>query len=528
MTKNELIINLINQYKISRDSNVLKRIIDLNQGLITWYLKNTNINLNYDELYSLIIIGIENACLSYKEGNPMGHISLGIKTQILRRNDKSNIQNNRLFENFLDVKKIIEKRFGVTLEKDFSIFDDIIDEMELEGMISYHNKDKIKEKIISVLKDYYKSLTLNSSGYDNYPFKFPSDLEEFFDIINATLDKDELYYLSSYYGLFGMDKKTLIEIGDKIKLSRELIRQINERSLMKLKGAIEYHTNELELSIELDDLKELLSKILTKEELKYLSQNLGLFGYFERSLTEISELEGISTDSLWKKINIAKEKIKIALNSYIVLSAFDLNKIRTNLEKLLGQEYFQIVSYTYGIFGYDKLTNREIANKLNINENNVAPKNRKALKMIIDELNTLDKDMIIKFLKSFLTEFEYYVLTSNFGLFNKKKGITELAKEYQASTATIGNCLKIAIGKINTLIIVSESNLDFSKVREFLETLLTKDQFRYLCLNYGLYGNKAISQKEISEREHVSSHVIVNNNIVSVDKIKRYLKGIAN
>ena len=78
MKKGEQLIALIEEYKITKDSRVFEEIIELNQGLIAWYLNNTNTNFSHDELYSIIIVGIEKACLSYKEGTPMQQISLRI------------------------------------------------------------------------------------------------------------------------------------------------------------------------------------------------------------------------------------------------------------------------------------------------------------------------------------------------------------------------------------------------------------------------------------------------------------------
>jgi RNA polymerase primary sigma factor len=59
------------------------------------------------------------------------------------------------------------------------------------------------------------------------------DIERILD----TLTDREAEVLKYYYGLNGLHSHTLIEIGDKLDLTRERVRQIKEKALKKLQLA---------------------------------------------------------------------------------------------------------------------------------------------------------------------------------------------------------------------------------------------------------------------------------------------------
>ena len=130
MKKCEMLKSLVLSYQQTKSKDILNKIIELNKNLINWYLENTKSNLSREELYDLIIKGIIISSLNYDKNNDnniINYLSTGIRNTITH--DVNHFERSRkaLFETFLDYKRLIEKRYGVTLEKDFSIFDDIID-----------------------------------------------------------------------------------------------------------------------------------------------------------------------------------------------------------------------------------------------------------------------------------------------------------------------------------------------------------------------------------------------------------------
>ena len=132
MTKTKNLINLVLEYQKTKNNDILNKIIELNKNLINWYLENTKLNITKNELYNLIIKGITISSLTYntkKNSSIIRYIAIGIRNTI---DDEINfsVRNRKiLFETFLDYKKLIESKYKITLEKDFSIFDDIIDLM---------------------------------------------------------------------------------------------------------------------------------------------------------------------------------------------------------------------------------------------------------------------------------------------------------------------------------------------------------------------------------------------------------------
>ena len=62
------------------------------------------------------------------------------------------------------------------------------------------------------------------------------DTEELLNTLLQKLSDREYDMVSYYYGVNGRDKKTLEEIGDKYKLTKERVRQIIEKAILKAKS----------------------------------------------------------------------------------------------------------------------------------------------------------------------------------------------------------------------------------------------------------------------------------------------------
>ena len=400
--------------------------------------------------------------------------------------------------------------------------------MEIEGMISYHDKEKIRVKLLNMLKDYYGSLELKKGDLNRDSLISFTDSKEFLELIKATLTEREFNFITQYYGL-NSKRQTLRELSQEYGITQERIRIINENAIRKLKGALEYHMNALELPIDINSINDFMKSILTKDELEYLSLSLGLFGNKEHTIKEICELCSADYTTISNKLILAKEKIRIALNSYFVSDKYDLSLILNSLKSKLSKKELEIFADAYGLFGHERIETLEIARKYKCGCDSIISTKKRTIAKINEMLNQVGKTKVKEFLNTFLTDLETNALLDNFGIFKDRcEAICDLAIKYNVSYDMVSKAIRSALGKINVLIMVREFKYDTHAIKEFLEKILGEDEFKYFCLNNGLYGYDVNSLRKINRVYGISMVSLKSCKANSVNKIKRYLKGIAN
>ncbi len=231
-----MIEELVKKYQVSHDKKVLEEIIRESKDIIDFYL-NT-LDLNYEEMYDYAIEGLIKAIISYncKWKLFFNYADKHIKRAILSNLGRETNDDENLFSSFLEIKKIIENRYGVTLEKDFSIFDDILEEMIERGIFTRNEYEIVKRNILIVLQDYNKSLIPLESfeDYSDIPFDLDFDIPNLQNLLITILGERKYLMLAYQYGLFGLPKLTQREIGEKFNLKTSTIHDHNINSLRKI------------------------------------------------------------------------------------------------------------------------------------------------------------------------------------------------------------------------------------------------------------------------------------------------------
>lgn len=160
MILDDLVIN----YQKTKDVKVLNMIIDKCKNLLT-YFTNKDLYLESDEIYELALEALYDSILRYNGSYNKDFQNFAchnIKYYVLN-NVRRNNNSNPLYENFLIAKGIIEEKFGITLEKDFSLFDYIIDYMVENKLIREKYRDLVKKKLLLFLKrGYYEYMRLGN------------------------------------------------------------------------------------------------------------------------------------------------------------------------------------------------------------------------------------------------------------------------------------------------------------------------------------------------------------------------------
>ena len=216
-----MIEELVKKYQVSHDKKILEEIIRESKDIIDFYL-NT-LGLNYEEMYDYAIEGLIKAIISYncKWKSFFNYADKHIKRAILSNLIRETNADENLFASFLEIKRIVENRYGVTLEKDFSIFDDILEEMIRRGIFRKDEYEIAKRNILIILQDYNKSLIPleQIEDYSDIPFDLDFDIPNLQNLLITIL---------------GLPKLTQREIGEKFNLKTSTIHDHNINSLRKI------------------------------------------------------------------------------------------------------------------------------------------------------------------------------------------------------------------------------------------------------------------------------------------------------
>lgn len=113
----------------------------------------------------------------------------------------------------------------------------IIEAIEKKGMLDTENIDDLNNNYTNdETLDEQKTETVNNlnnfESSDDTSIDVKQIIEELFDGVSER----ERFIISDYYGLNGENPRTLDEIGEEFNLTKERIRQLNEKTLKKMRS----------------------------------------------------------------------------------------------------------------------------------------------------------------------------------------------------------------------------------------------------------------------------------------------------
>ena len=119
---------LVKQYQLTKNKEILEKIIlnskNLIDSILNYYSKNKILNLSKEELYDYAVEGIIIASNNYKFIGKtfLEYANICIERVFYKLLKRSKFP-ERLFEKFLEVKDMIEKKYKTTLEENPSLLD---------------------------------------------------------------------------------------------------------------------------------------------------------------------------------------------------------------------------------------------------------------------------------------------------------------------------------------------------------------------------------------------------------------------
>ncbi len=523
MNRSKMLLDLVNEYQRTRSEDVFNQIIVLCNKLIDWYLKNTNIKLSESELYLLIIESINELVLRYdknKNSNISSYISLGIRNSIIR---KMTLGRDKLLLIFLDYKKLIETKFGVTLEKNFKIFDYIIDAMIDDGVIRKNSREKIKSVLIEILKDYYGNLKITNAPSSNQilnsNIELPEDIDYLDRLLKLSLNDKEYYLITSSFGLFGKNPSSLVEIGKKLNVTSECIRQSRNRIIEKLKSIVTLSVKHFDI----DNLLDLLKKILTEQEFTFLAHYYNLFGYDKLSYQEISKMYNVNISNTSPIVHRAIQKIVFYFNYQSINPLYTKEEFDMLLKNNLTKEEYETFMTYHGLFGKTSKSKEEIRKSLKVSEYQINLIFRNACHKI--ETLIMNDEKIINFFKSVLTKEEWEYLSLKYGLLGEvKEEVTEIANMKNKTVVYVTRTIKMAMEKIRIALEFNNNTIDSNIIQEYLKIILTEEEYDCLCQKYGLFGYSKMNSNEICKAHDITDTRLTRINTSISEKIVFWLK----
>ena len=239
------------------------------------------------------------------------------------------------------IEEIAEK-LGIIYEKCLSLYF-----LQLDT-ISYNKKVETDESGETELGEFLESSDDVEEDIEKTCLK-----EDIQDAINATdLNSREYYVIVHRFGLFGYKKQTLEQIGEHFNLTRERVRQIENKTIGKLKrtfkrrNLISYIRDEekpVKITIPIDGYNKIKKKItpivfnyfyecgLTPIEMEVAALSMGLIDNRERNYRQISEELGKSISFVHSVQKSAFGKLKTIPNKYEGLN-YILERAQKNAE----------------------------------------------------------------------------------------------------------------------------------------------------------------------------------------------------
>ena len=245
---------------VKSDNNVDKRILE-NMKLVS------NIARNYARLTGikqeeLEGYGYEGLVIAANKYIPDYDISFSkyaaksIRWSILNGIVKeTNSKSNNFYYDYVNAKKVVEKKYGVSLSDNPELLEEVIETMIETGKINKTEKS-IKEarRILTYFaigneslddEETVESLTESGELVDKFDYATIAEnktlREEIEKIIDTTLTPRNAQIMKWKYGFFDGKTHTGEEIAKKLNVSPQAISDIENRSLEKLKKACRKH-----------------------------------------------------------------------------------------------------------------------------------------------------------------------------------------------------------------------------------------------------------------------------------------------
>ena len=116
----------------------------------------------------------------------------------------------------------------------------ILEAIEKRGMIDADNIDDITKKDLHETSNASEETTVKIIVPERKDFdeseEAPMDIKQVLEELFEGVPDRERYIISDYYGLDGNNPKTLDEIGEEFHLTKERVRQLNEKALKKMRS----------------------------------------------------------------------------------------------------------------------------------------------------------------------------------------------------------------------------------------------------------------------------------------------------
>ncbi len=468
---------LVRMYQLTNDKKILEKIIKGLDDIVNYFLKNNKLNLPKEEVYDYIIEGIITASKSYMFYGVSfkSYANLCVGRVFLRLNSKF-FNENKLYENFLDMLSMMEKKYKKTLSTNPELLDITLEEMDANGLLYPYNYDDARKIISQMLRTCY--IDFNTKNLTDDIRKMEEDIDSDYlkRIIKSTLTKAEYDYITSYYGLFNKSSETLEEIGKRYNISGEAVRQTKENALKKL-GYILNLYNSLETNyFNIDKVIEFLEGFLSYQEITYLCHTFGIFTYSKKTYQELGNLYHESPETIEIKVGMILEKITFLINHLNIWSKVEFNNLYQLLESKFNPAEFKILRHYYGLFDTSKKSILEISELYSVDTNCI----NKIVKIIKSKLKELfNNPLVNNFLKNILNTEEYESLC----IINNPV----LGKKYFKSK-TIDNIIDMVITKINILYKYQDLNINKDSLREYLKNILSETEFKNISTRYGLFN----------------------------------------
>lgn len=382
---------------------------------------------------------------------------------------------------------------------------------------------------------------------------------DLFAVLKEVLNHKEYYVI--YYRYLIEEKKTLEELSQDLGISRERVRQIETKSLRKIKPYMVPDSNHYRKKVsKLNELgqslnwynitpinvNQIIMFLYIKDELTDIEKQVMYFDVFGKMKSEWYRVKlGLSINEYTEiKKSIEEKMKKVKLNKKHFLS-FKTNTIKNNGAKIFDYtlEGFKLIDYDYLKSQYDNLTYEEIINLLNENNVKTSEKDIAGLKKYFEipqkryvKKQYIEKEIYLllfnckklstrispkKLYKIFIANIQEFdeeqILVLECFYFNTKKK-TEFMEKYPDSLLykyfqfLIDKLEKMYYG-LNDMFENSFNKEKYIFVKKNYSKRLTDERIKLLDLFYGLNG-RVYSIKEISimlNEDYIKIHDKISN-----------------